>query len=92
MRDVGDKCEDLAVVEDRLEHHVLGNMPRPAVRIVMDHHITWLEPIETKLFQRPVDGELDRANLRWAELSLREHLSFGIEDHAGKVERLVEDG
>src|SRR5262249_26558083 len=44
-----------------------------------------------QLLDRPVDRELDRADLRGAELRLSEHVPGRIEDDAGEVERLVED-
>ncbi len=44
--DVGHEREDLALVEDRLEHHVLRHVSGTAIRVVVEHDITRLERIE----------------------------------------------
>ena len=91
VRDVRDEGDDLALPEDRLQQHVLGHVARAAVGIVVEDDVALLEGVEAELLDRPLDRELDRADLRRAELGLREHVALRVEDDAREVERLVED-
>ena len=91
MRDVRDEGDELALPEDALQQHVLGHVPRAAVRVVVEDDVALLEGVEAELLDRPVDGELDRADLGGAELGLGEHVARGVEDDAREVEGLVED-
>ena len=51
--DVGDEGEELALVEDRLEQHVLGDVPGAAVRVVVEDDVARLERVDAELLERP---------------------------------------
>ena len=91
VRDVRDEGDELALPEHRLQQHVLGHVAGAAVRVVVQDDVALVERVEPELLDRPLDGELDRADLRGAELGLREHVARRVEDDAREVERLVED-
>ena len=70
---------------------MLGHVAGAAVRVVVEDDVALLEGVEPELLDRPLDRELDRADLRRAELGLRDHVPRRVEDDAREVERLVED-
>ena len=91
MGHVGHEAEELALMKDRLQHHVLRHVTGTAIGIVVENNVARLEGLDAELVECPGDGEFDGADLRGAELRLRQHLARGVEDDAGEIERLVED-
>ncbi len=74
------------------QQHVLRHVARAAVGVVVEDDVALFEGVEAELLDRPFDGELDRPDLRRAELCLGKQVAAWIEDDAREVERLVEDG
>ena len=80
----------LVVVEDGLDDAVLGEVTATPERVVVEDHVLGVEVLGADLVDRPLDDEEDGAELRRAELGLRDHLAARVEDGAGEVQPLVE--
>ena len=95
LADVGDVADEppgLALVEDGFHHQVLGHVALTAVGIVVDEDVAGTEGIEPDLVEHPLHRVLAGAEHRRAELRLPDEIAAGVEDHAGEVEPLIEDG
>ena len=67
------------------------HMTTTTVGVIHQQHIARLIDIIAQLFEHPLDRVLDRADLRRAELRLRDQLAALVENDTGKIERLVKD-
>ena len=83
--------EQLALVEDALEQHVLREVAPAAVGVVVDPDVARAERVGAELLEHPADAEVRGAEHRRVVLGLRDHPAGAVEERADEVEALVED-
>ena len=83
--------DELAVVEDRPEEHVLRHVAAAAERVVVDHDVARLERGGAELVEHAANRLADRAEVRGVEAALGDHPALAVEESAREVARLAED-